>query len=253
MPFPQAATAPRRVIPIKALSSWSFSRYNTYEQCPAKIKYAVVDRIKEPENDAMRRGSLIHKMCEDFVRGHIDMCPEIEKFAGVLEDLKARYQRGEAVIVEDSWTFRADWTLTHAKDWDGAWLRMKIDSGYELEVEGKQRQRLIDWKTGKVSPYKEAEYALQLDLYAMAAFILKPHIDEVEVLLSYLDHGMFYPAEPVIYTRERDAARLKKEWTNRTKRMLADTRFAPTPSRMCGYCFYSKNSQASGAPRVCQN
>ena len=58
--------------PPKMITSWSFSRYSDYQQCPAKAKYKHVLRMKEPPNDAMARGTAIHTMAEDYIKGKLN-------------------------------------------------------------------------------------------------------------------------------------------------------------------------------------
>ena len=74
------ATA-KKVIPIKPLTSWSFSRYQDYKSCPAKAKYKHIDKLKEPPSPAMERGAAIHNLCEQYVRGTLaKLPPELKLF-----------------------------------------------------------------------------------------------------------------------------------------------------------------------------
>ena len=65
----------RKVIPIKQITSWSFSRYSDYKLCPLKARLKHVDKHKEPQNDAMARGQAIHKLAEDYTKGSIARLP----------------------------------------------------------------------------------------------------------------------------------------------------------------------------------
>ena len=40
--------ATKKTIPIKPLTSWSFSRYSDYKTCPLKAKLKHIDKIQEP-------------------------------------------------------------------------------------------------------------------------------------------------------------------------------------------------------------
>src|ERR1700679_2526291 len=116
-------SAVQKVIPLKPLSAWSFSRWNKYETCPAKLRFDVYDRLKEPSNEAMERGTAIHKQHEDYILRNGELTADIKRFKTLLDDLKKRAKAHEEVLVEDSWTFRKDWSMTSATDWNGAWLR----------------------------------------------------------------------------------------------------------------------------------
>ena len=57
------------------ITSWSFSRYSVYILCALKAKFAFVDKIKEPGNDAMARGDAIHKQAEAYLKGTLARLP----------------------------------------------------------------------------------------------------------------------------------------------------------------------------------
>ena len=49
--------------PVK---SWSYSAYALYDQCPAKYRYAKIDKLPEPRSEALERGDRIHKEVEAY-------------------------------------------------------------------------------------------------------------------------------------------------------------------------------------------
>lgn len=228
--------------PVKKITSWSFSRYSTYRQCPAKLKFTAIDKLKEPPNDAMTRGSNIHALAEHYIKGQLKkLPPELKQFKGLFEQLKTAFKKRTILnVVEDSWAFTKAWTRTTWDDWTGCWLRIKLD--HAVSVDG-ETLVITDWKTGKFRPDSCEDYQEQLELYALAALLLYPHIKEVRPRLAYLDLGMIYPKddEPIIYT-PADVPRLKKLWLQRTKAMLNDTKFAPKPNRFCGWCHFRKSN-----------
>ena len=65
--------ATKKVIPIKPLKSWSFSRYSTYKQCPLKAKFSLIDKIAEPKNQAMERGAQIHELAGDLDEAAVEL------------------------------------------------------------------------------------------------------------------------------------------------------------------------------------
>lgn len=233
-------------IPVKQITSWSFSRYNDYRQCPLKAKLKHVDKIAEPGNDAMERGNMIHDLAERYIKGFIPrLPPELVKFKEVFAALKKQYKkRTNGMVVEDTWAFTKDWTETQWNDWTHCVVRIKLDCAvHEDEI----TLRVKDWKTGKFRPEQNEEYVEQLELYALAALVLHPHIERVLPELVYLDLGIVYPPEdePLVFTRA-DIPRLKKLWEKRTKAMLNDKTFAPRPNDKCKWCFYRNSNKAAG-------
>lgn len=238
--------ATKKVIPIKQITSWSFSRYNTYKQCPLKLKLSAIDRIREPGNEAMQRGDAIHKLAEKYIKGEgRTMPPELKLFADEMKKLRAQYKKKiNGMVVEDNWSFTKDWDETQWDDWIHCWLRIKLDCAHH---EDDETLIITDWKTGKFRIEMNEEYIEQLELYALAALLLHEHIQQVKPRLAYLDLGITYPeaGKELVFTRA-DIPRLKKLWEKRTKPMLNDKTFAPRPNDKCRWCFYRASNKAAG-------
>lgn len=233
-------------IPIKQITSWSFSRYNTYKQCPLKLKLSAIDRIREPGNPAMARGDAIHKLAEAYIKGEgRALPPELKLFADEFKKLRAQYKKKiNGMVVEDNWSFTKDWDETQWDDWINCWLRIKLDCAHH---EDDETLVITDWKTGKFRPEMNEEYVEQLELYALAALLLHEHIQQVKPRLVYLDLGLTYPTadQPLVFTRA-DIPKLKQLWAKRTKAMLNDKQFAPRPNDKCRWCFYRASNKAAG-------
>lgn len=210
--------------PAQQITAWSFSRWQTYQDCPLKAKFKFIDKLPEPGSPAMDRGSAIHKLAEDFTGGKIKaLPPELIKFKDEFKQLKKLKPRAE-----EQWAFNAGWGATGWFDKD-AWLRVKMDA-YYLE---NFKMGLIDHKTGKV----KEDHITQLGLYALAGFKKFPEIDTAVASLWYLDHGEMVSRE---YAREQMAG-LQKEWARMSKPMLNDTKFLPKPGNSCRWCHFSKS------------
>ena len=229
----------KKTIPIKQVTSWSFSRYSTYKQCPLKLKLSAIDRIREPGNEAMARGDAIHKLAEKYIKGEgRSLPPELKLFADEFKKLRAQYKKKiNGMVVEDNWSFTKDWDETQWDDWINCWLRIKLDCAHHQDDE---TLIITDWKTGKFRAEMNEDYVEQLELYALAALLLHQHLKEVRPRLAYLDQGTVYPDadKPLIFT-PKDIDRLKKIWAKRTKAMMNDTTFAPRPNDKCRWCFFS--------------
>lgn len=232
---------PNKIIPIKPLTSWSFSRYQDYKSCPAKAKYKHVDKLKEPPSAAMARGAAIHNLCEQYVKGTLPKLPaELYLFKDEFAKLRKMYKAKKLpMVVEDNWAFTVDWDESAWNDWVHCWVRIKLDCAH---YESSGVMIVTDYKTGKMNDFKNVEYMEQLELYALAALLMSA-VENVTVVprLLYLDSGDVYPpaGKEIKYTRA-DTKRLLAEWNTRVKPMMSDTRFAPKPSaNSCKWCFFS--------------
>ncbi len=216
-------------MPIKQpqkITSWSYSRLSTYEQCPRKAKYLYIEKKKEPGSPAMERGSEIHKMAEKFVSGTLAKLPvELKAYAAEFKDLKK-----QNAACEDQWAFNEHWFPT---EWFGkdAWCRTVLDIWFVK----KDVLVLIDLKTGKIRD----GYEDQLSLYALAGFSHEPNIKEVHAQLWYLDQG---ETKDHVF-KLADVPKLKKDWKKRVTPMLNDVNYAPRPSGLCRWCHFSQAKQ----------
>lgn len=234
MPKPVAAAVPQ-------LKSWSFSRFIDYDTCPARFKYKHLLRLQEPGSPAMERGSAIHKLAEEYVLGRKRALPkELAAFGDEFRALKAQKFK----TVEADWSFKKDWSTTNWDDWNGCWLRVKLDASYLVPDQALLKP--IDFKTGKYRDYKNAEYLMQLELYAIAGLIQVKEAETVAPELWYVDEGRLYPnpeagEDEIVYER-KELAGLKKKWEKRVVKMFADRSFNPKPGRACTYCHYRKTN-----------
>lgn len=211
--------------PVQRITTWSFSRWNDYEQCPYKAKLKHIDKLKEPGSAAMDRGLAIHKLAEQFVNGGLKTLPE--ELQNFKEEFKALKKLGAAT--EQQRAFTKDWTPTGWFDSD-AWCRVIVDASARQD----KLIRIIDHKTGKVKDGLDP----QLELYAIAGLILDDEAEEVRAELWFLDHGVI---EERAYTID-DLPDLKRKWATRTAAMLKDTTFKPKPNDGCRWCHFRKSN-----------
>ena len=228
------------------LTSWSISRYHTWKTCPASAKYKFIEKLPEPTSPAMERGSDIHKLAEDYLKGKLRILPkELRLFKDLFRDMRKLCSKITQVThIEESWAYRDDWSQTVYNDWNGCWLRVKLDFAVFM-TEG-NTLNVFDWKTGKYSGFNVGNYIEQLEIYALSAMKRNPSIEKVVPKLIYLDTGDIYPpeSEPLIYTKA-DIKPLQKKWEKNVAPMLKDQRFPPKPNNLCRWCNFSA---AKGGP-----
>lgn len=219
--------------------TWSYSRYSTYEQCPRKFKHAYIDKIKEPSNEHMERGTKYHDLAERYINGRLDSFPAQLKLLGqTIRTMRKGFKLGE-VQVESEWGFNEMWEPMPYKD---AWLKMKIDCAAIDKDFSPDRMVIIDWKTGQYRDDRIVSYLEQLELYAIGALIMHPKIEIVEPRIGFLDHGVIYPSILIenINIGRVDLGALKLKWVNKVHPMLTDKEFICNNSWRCKYCYYRK-------------
>ena len=220
----------------------SFSRLMEFENCAYATKLKVIDKIPEPERElrpgqlehANDRGSRIHDECEMYVRGKGPMPAEAAKFFRVeLESLRKNFIKGD-VTLEEEWGFTVDWEPCDYNA-PNVWLRMKADAVVKM---GAKRILIIDYKTGRKFG-NEVKHGQQLQLYALAAMILHPEVEIVDVELWYFDKDdLTHDAKSVVKW-----SRHLPSFDARFKKMSKARTFKPAANQMaCKWCAYKGNA-----------
>lgn len=222
-------------LPIKKITAWSYSRFTTWRECPLRAKLKFIDKRPEPQGDAASRGDTIHKLADSYVKN--------PKFA-LPEELKLFKQefvvaRKANAIGDLSLTYRKDWSKTVWNDWNGAWLRIKVDMLVPPSKK-KKNVEIVDFKTGKIKD----DYTEQTELYAIGGFLEYPEVDIVRTGLWFLDHGVMVGADaekPTGIYKRAELPKLIKLWEKKVFPMLNATAFPPTPGIQCRWCSFAKS------------
>lgn len=241
---------------VKPVTSWSFSRYGDYKQCPLKFRLKHIQKIQEPKSAAMQKGIDAHDNAEKYVKGLIArLDPVLSGMKSEFDKMRKMYKAKKfPMIVEDNWAFDAKWEESQWNNWAECWVRIKLDAAH---YESRNELFVTDWKTGKPSEYKNVEYMEQMELYALAAILLSAQDDvKVRVRLAYVETGDFISPKDaagneIVYDRDMVPA-LMRTWDQRVKPMMSDTTFAPRPNNNCHWCFYGQAGKAKGGPGLCR-
>lgn len=231
----------------KKIDKVSFSRLQNFEKCRYMAKLMYIDKIPEPERPlppgkkehANDRGSRIHDMAEKYVRGGVELAPELESFKNEFAELRALFEQGR-VQLEGEWAVNLEWEPVAWNSYD-AWCRMKLDA--LVMTENGLTARVIDYKTGKRQG-NEIKHTEQGQIYQLATFLRYPKLAHIAVEFWYTDLGITDIKE---YTREQGVYYFEKY----NKRLLAVTtadEFPPNPNAFtCKWCPYNGNACEHGA------
>lgn len=231
---------PRHKARFNTLTSWSYSVYHSYLECPFRVCLDKIQRIKmiEPPNENFIKGDRVHKSAELQIGGK-GRLPKLEPELKTVKDLLIDLRRRKAQV-ELEWAFDRQWNPVR---WyaDNAWLRIKTDVC--ADSEDPPDVTIIDWKTGRCYP----EHAQQRSLYALGGlrFVqlgeLAGGSKDVQLTAQhiYVDTGLKATEKYAMCSLEP----LKREWMARIKKMMSDTQFQATPSsRACKYCKFRKSN-----------
>jgi RecB family exonuclease len=227
----------------------SFSRVETYRQCPLKFRFAYVDHLPGEPSPQLSWGSSIHAALEAWWDQKLPQPPPVETllsalydhwddegFAGMDRDEKVRWYRHAQDVLRRHHARHADRYVpaVATEQW------FSLDLGDDVEVVGSIDHvartpsggiGVVDWKTNRKAKTREqVAGSLQLAVYALAAERLWGHRPEW-VALDFV-----VPGVRVSVPRERidteAAARAVRDVAGRIRAGA----FEPAPSKLCGWC-----------------
>ena len=220
------------------IPAWSWSRLEIFETCAYRAYLQYVERIPTPplvppegkEEHPLTRGVRVHQAAEDFVTRDILLVDELGLFEEQFEEQRIQYQENpDACIVEAEWAVNQEWEPTGWRSKD-TWGRMKLDWGY---VDG-TTMTIVDYKTGGKYATKHVQ---QGQLYAIAAGVFFPEVEQFNVAFWYLDKDdvLEHSYSKIMVQVLRDG------FDRRAKAMTLATKFKPHPSAYaCRFCPYGE-------------
>jgi len=239
--------------PVKA---WSYSTHMNFVKCKRILYFDKVQRAKKPElvpppgkeEHPLTRGNRVHEAAELYVRGSVELIPELHHFAVPLTALRDFFVDIEEeksplrMEMEEDWAFDQEWNPC---GWfsDAAWIRMKVDC---LLINSDSGEAIIiDYKTGRKHG-NEVKHAIQAQLYQLATFLRYPELDTVTVEFWYTDHKEITSST---FKRSFGMA-FKKLFTSFGKAITNEIEFRASPAPYsCKYCDWGRHN-GSG---ICTN
>lgn len=224
----------------------SFSRAAVFAECKYRAFLQYVENIKEPERalppgkaeHANERGTRLHDIGEQYVRGNIDaLSPEWKHFILEMDKMRRLFTSGQ-VNLEGEWAHDTDWNTT---EWRGVmtWLRLKLDS---IVFISPTEAVVIDYKSGKRFG-NELKHHDQILLYQLCAFLRFPDLEIVHCELWYIDQDLIVQQK---FTRDQ-GLRFKRKFDNQFKSITNCTEFPPNPNIFsCRWCPYTTGPGGTG-------
>ncbi len=213
---------------------YSYSRLATFKKCPAKFKFAYIDKVDVPfiPSPAMERGTAIHDSLEQFMQGHSDQLhADIHEhygqfFFGLRETFHGK------IFPEHKWGLSWE-CVPCAYDAPNVMIRGYMDLKFVPEDDNVQ---VYEYKTGRVYP----EHSHQQWLYGVVALQEHPLVDGVDSTIIYLDQKqnkkIYYPQMMMpeyLPALMRDIKEVEEHPIDE---------FIPVPQFTCKWCQFSKDN-----------
>lgn len=219
---------------VKYTGAWSHSKLRDFESCRAQFKRKHIEKLPEPESEALKRGSQVHDGIERWLKGWFKPA-EKKTLLAMMGAMVPDFEKLKKLqpVGEEMWSF-AQGFVPLADPWDKrAWVRAKTDAFLrETKV-----ATVFDWKTGKP---KEIDLD-QLRFYGMLTLLRDPEIDVAKLELWYVDHNKIVQGA----FERKDLAHAQKEFTRRASRIYSESRWPEEPGLGCRWCPFRR---AVGGP-----
>jgi RecB family exonuclease len=227
----------------------SFSRIESYANCPRKFRYSYVDKLPGRPGPHLSFGTSIHNALEAFYDQKLPDCPSVEELLGFLYDRWEHsgfadlprdeqigfYRHAQQVLRRYHQRVADRYRLPVATE---AWFELPIEyqatvvgSIDRVDVDDEGRFHVVDYKTNrKVKDRARVASSLQLSLYALACRHLYGALPAT-VSLDFVVAGVEVTA--TLEELDLDAARQAVLDTAAAVRAEA---YEPTPNPLCDWC-----------------
>lgn len=222
------------------MKQWSYSRLQTYAQCPMQFRLRYVDHEEGTTSAAATRGTLVHEFAENYARHCFATKTDTDWDAG--RRMLASYPPEVRAICErfvesTSW----DWSLTVA---DGNGVEREFEAPLpggrgllrgrcDLVLYNEFEDSLIvtDYKSGWSPREKPEECPPQLQCYAWAMQQAFTGVESVRAIYRYLGNGISYAW---------DVWEPSPDWAvSLIDRIASDDEYRATPGDACEWCDYT--------------
>ena len=206
-----------------SIAPWSFSKIKSFEQCPKKFYHLNIAKdYKEPHTEAMRYGTKMHLVAEEYIKNGKPIPPEFAYLNGPLQALE-RKKGNKLTEIKMGLDDNLDPCGFRDKN---VWWRGIAD----LIIIKDKKAWVVDYKTSKSAEYADKG---QLELMALAIFKYFPFVEDISA-------GLLFTVKKVFITSKYhvdDSEALWKNWKERHNRMKMAVKSNVWNAHPSGLCY----------------
>lgn len=225
----------------------SWSRLNTFMQCPRKFHLQFISKSFKEEDKSIHlvKGEQLHKQMEDYVIAKngggvmpLGFSPEVKQTIPYVDKLYTIYN---SLYPEAQVATKVDWKPTEWFAKDTAWRAI-----WDVIGLAPQRCFIGDYKSGRVYDYGTGFG--QLHLSSVIALERFSDVPEVTSAYIYMEHKVVTPIKLVREPGQVDAngkpiahlAEVKTYFDQQFEKVNREVAWEPTPNEFCKYCQATK-------------
>ncbi|MET1038924.1 MAG: PD-(D/E)XK nuclease family protein [Aeromicrobium sp.] len=249
------------VLPLTYRRSLSPSRAGDFQNCPLLYRFRTIDRLPEPADPVMVRGSLVHAVLEDLfdepaplrtLERAVDLLPSEWEQLRTAEPRLAELFTPEQAADETRWLASCiDLLTTYFRMEDPRFLEpasreerisYDLESGVSLggivdriDIAPDGRVRVVDYKTGRApGVLREGTAMFQMKFYALVIWRTRGVVPTL-LQLMYLGDEAFLRYEPTEDDLIATEKKLIALW-DAIERAIELRDFPPRRSGLCRWC-----------------
>jgi len=210
------------------MQSWSYSRVNSFKQCPKKYYHLYVKKdVQDKGNAATFYGNKVHKAAEHYIKDGKELAREYKFMQGTLDAFNniegTKHCEIRLGVAREDGEYSP--TTFFGKD---VWWRGIAD----LLILNGDKALIIDYKTSKNTNYADTRH---LDLLAGATFIHYPEVKKVKSALSFVVCKGFITKDHTVDMYKSYMSVFDSE-LERIEVALEKDVWNPVESGLCGFC-----------------
>jgi RecB family exonuclease len=243
----------------------SYSALDTFEQCPLKYKYQVVEKIKAPKTKEAVFGSVLHETLEWFHK-QTPVSPTLDELLNFLKSIWPA--KDNSVFSEDEDMIYFSEAIKILKNYYENYLKIKdnfsvlgTETRFEVMLENPENKEekcvlvgiidridktkdgieVVDYKTTKKLPSQEDIHnSTQMSLYCLGVINRWPQfaekgLENIKLTLYYLKHQ-----ETISTHRTQEQLNKIQEHVWKKLKEIEISKFEAAPSALCDWCGYKK-------------
>tara|TARA_Y100001938_G_C8075178_1_gene425593 strand:- start:702 stop:1364 length:663 start_codon:yes stop_codon:yes gene_type:complete len=210
------------------MTAWSYSRVNTFKQCPKKYYHLNVKKdVKDTGSAATRYGGRVHRAAEKYIKEGKPLDREYNFMQGTLDVLNKI--EGEKHCELRLGVSKEDDGYIPTSFWSKeVWYRGIAD----LVIIDGDTAFSVDYKTSKSTRYADTK---QLDLIAGALFITFPQLKKIKSALSFVVCKGFVTKEHTV-DLYKSYINVFDEELERIEVALENNVWNAVDGPLCGFC-----------------
>ena len=232
-------------------SPYSYSKINTYKNCPYRFKLQYIDKIKTPFvlNKSLEKGSFLHKGIELYLKDEIKKITDFEFKVYQGEERSELFKQLKQILKSDNiqnYKSKSNLFIEMGFGLDIDTLEVK-DYNYKSDIIGfidlmyydkdEKIVYIIDHKTGR---FNENQDKIQLYIYYLVALSLFP-AEKAKLYFEFIEHN-----KNITFEFDKSEKQKIQDEVKKVISAIETAKSFPKKDTFCNWCPYFEHNLCDG-------